>query len=155
MFYNQDAAGTASALYYFEESGAIYDQTGQIREVGGNVYRDSNGFYSFSPGQIGSPCTDVQCDIDLDSSLIPSGSTEVALSHDHPLAGQGGETFSFRDMQTMANSNPVPFGYLSTIPFGRIVLFDPVILQGVTASSGNPGEPCVLQGPLLGMPSCH
>ena len=151
IYWNLQDAGKAAALGVWPVSNSTKT------EYGGAIYLDSNDVYSFTQ-QIGQPC-DVQnesCEISIDLN-VPSDTTLVGVYHTHPDI-PGGENFSQVDINAMI---PQPggqfpnglYGFLSTSPFGRVLMFNPAAFQTwVTNGTGNPV--CVMRGPSSGIPTC-
>lgn len=153
LYMSPDAAGTAAALSIWQQSNS------SLTEYGGNIYEDANGVFSYSPPQEAATPCDVQaeaCEMTIDSSQIPAGTTLVGDYHSHPDI-PGGSNFSDvgpnSDIPGLASANI--YGYLSTAPYGRVLKFDPGAYS-IWVQGGNANPVCVLQGKVFkGDIQCH
>ncbi len=122
-------------------------------EYGGVVYQNADGTYSYSAPQMGEPCnSDAQsCELSIGPNA-PVGTTIVGDYHTHPNLPGGGD-FSNLDITTLVDNNF--YGFLSTAPSGRTLMFSPI--NYALWSNGMPGPPpvCALVGPLMGVSGCH
>jgi RHS repeat-associated protein len=152
LYYTLESAGAAGANYFWNQS------TAEKREYGGTIYQDQNGIFSFGAGQVGPPCSDDPlsgCEMNIDPTIRPDGSTLFGDYHTHPgLPGRGASDFSDTDIGGLVDASA--WGFLSTAPAGsRILMFNPnQYAAWLNTGTGTPV--CVLQGPNLGStPSCH
>jgi RHS repeat-associated protein len=160
LFYSPDAAGTAAVLFYGPQT-TTSNGDGTRSELGGTIYVDQNGVFSYTPPtEIGPPCAEGSC-WSTRATWVPDGTQQVGDWHTHPWSsdsGQfGGPAGTTIYMGTIAIQGPVWVGDRgASNPFPTYVSTPIGSSFGVFRISAGPqASVCSLAGPsLAGISPC-
>lgn len=147
LYYSANQAGQAASLAAYSAA------RNNEREYAANIYKDSNGMFSYSDLQEGPVCSS-GCRWPPDFDDIPDGTTLVGSAHNHPPLGFGATSFSDGRGDIPTYINLKINGYLSTAPGNRVIMFDYGLFRRWDAGEGVTPI-CVLQGPAQGLRSCE
>lgn len=144
VYYNSDAAASGAKSLYGSDS------VDQKREFSGAIYEDDNGVFSFTPAELGDPCTPFT---GCSSPYVPApdGTHFIAGYHSHPF-DTGADQF-FGDHYSTIEYIFAPSGSLSN---GGVAVFVPHSQDWNNFVFGNAAAPvCMMTGSVPNVRNCH